>query len=78
MKKPLANFRYMNKEIVANLKDLKSIMEVKTDRQVSWWMVLPATGDSDSVCVLIEKVSKKHFSTSHRQSVVNQYWMRLA
>lgn len=54
MKKPLSHFRYMNRSTIAKLDRMKSIMRVDQPRTCSWWIVLPATGEEDSVCVKIE------------------------
>ena len=59
MKQPLAKFRHSIRRTIAQLKDLKSIMRVETPRTVSFWLVLPACGDEDCVCVLIEKIQER-------------------
>lgn len=60
MKKNLATFRYLKTEAIAKLDGLKSIIRVEYPRKTEWFIVLPAVGESDSVCVLISKVGKAH------------------
>lgn len=50
MKKPLAAFRYLNRQTVATI-GRKHIMRVETARTLQWWLVLPATGDNDCPCI---------------------------
>lgn len=65
MKKPLQYFRHMTRQFVIELQGLKSIMRVVTPQTVSWWMVLPSVGDSDSTCVLLKKVrTHKYYRNS--------------
>lgn len=59
MKQPLAKFRHAICRNIAQLNDLKSIMRVSTPRTVSFWLVLPACGDDDCVCILIKKVQER-------------------
>ena len=59
MKKHLASFIGTSRSTIAQLKDLKSIMMVRTARTVSFWLVLPARGDEDCVCVLIQKIQER-------------------
>lgn len=57
MKKQLSHFRHMPRHTIANLEGMKSIMRVDSPRKSEWWLVLPACGDSDAVCVFLKKVS---------------------
>lgn len=57
MKKPLQYFRHMTRRFILELEGMKNIMRVETRRTITWWLVLPAVGDSDSVCVLLHKVT---------------------
>ena len=59
MKQPLAKLRNANRRNIAQLNDLKAIMRVETPRTVSFWLVLPARGDEDCVCILIKKVQER-------------------
>lgn len=59
MKKYLASFIGTSRSTVTQLKDMKSIMRVRTARTVSFWLVLPAYGDEDCVCVLIKKIQER-------------------
>jgi len=52
----LAKFRHANRQTVANI-GMKSIMRVETARTLQWWLVLPATGENDSRCILLHKCS---------------------
>jgi hypothetical protein len=54
MKKPLSYFRHMTRQNIAKLDGLKSIMRVDQPRTCSWWIVIPTTGEEDSVCVKID------------------------
>jgi hypothetical protein len=56
---PLAKFAKANHQIVAKI-GMKSIMRVSTPRLVSWYLVLPAVGDGDAKCMLLDKVKKIH------------------
>lgn len=77
MKKPLSHFRYGERETIAKLEGMKSIMEVKTKRQYSWWLVLPAVGEKDSVCVLIEKMQRSKGNIwGTRDKVLANYFAR--
>ncbi len=71
MKKPLAHFRYMTRKTVAKLDGAKMIMRVDTPRTCQFWMVLPATGDDDAVCVLISKVKRyeRYYEIARIQSI---------
>ena len=51
----LAKFRYANRKTVAALPGMKSIMLVQTKRQIAFYLVLPALGDNDARCILLEK-----------------------
>jgi len=79
MKKPLAFFRYATRETVATLQDLKSIMLVITPRKSEFWLVLPAVGDSDAVCVFIRKftIRKNERSNAQTLSVLKDYADRI-
>lgn len=55
---PLAKLRYEKKIVVANLPGMKSIIRVETARLVKWFHVLPATGDGDAMCFLIQQAPK--------------------
>lgn len=55
--KPLSHFRHMTRVNIANLDGLKTIMRVETPRKREWWLVLPAHGEEDAVCVLLKKIS---------------------
>ena len=59
----LASLRHMNGETVSRM-GMKSIIRVSTPRIVSWYLVLPAVGDSDCKCMLLEKVKKTHANFS--------------
>lgn len=61
MKKPLSHFRYMTRKFIANLDGRKSIMRVETPRKCEWYLVLPARGDGDAICVLLKKVALRKF-----------------
>ena len=73
MKKPLSHFRHMERQTIANLDGMKSIMRVEHPRKREWWLVLPAIGDSDAVCVLLHKESvKKEFrGGAYEQSFIS-------
>ena len=70
MKKPLASFRYLTRQTVAHLDKLKSIVRVSTPRTLQWWLVLPAVGDADAVCILLRKVPKTPYATAYHQPQV--------
>ena len=55
---PLEKVRYAKKLVVANLPGMKSIIRVETARLVKWFHVLPATGDRDAMCLLIQQAPK--------------------
>ena len=55
---PLARLRYTARKTVADLGGMKSIIRVETARLVRWFHVLPATGDGDAMCLLINQVPK--------------------
>jgi hypothetical protein len=55
---PLANLRYENRFTVATLPAMKSIIRVETARLVKWFHVVPATGDDDAMCLLIQQAPK--------------------
>jgi len=55
----LESLRRMNGETVSRM-GMKSILRVSTPRLVLWYLVLPAVGDSDCKCILLEKVKKTH------------------
>ena len=55
---PLANLRYKKHFIVANLPGMKSIIRVETARLVKWFHVLPAIGEGDAMCLLIQQAPK--------------------
>jgi hypothetical protein len=55
---PLEKVRYAKKIVVANLPGMKSIIRVETARLVKWFHVLPATGDGDAMCLLIQQAPK--------------------
>jgi hypothetical protein len=59
----LASLRRMNGETVSRM-GMKSIIRVSTPRLVTWYLVLPAVGDSDCKCMMLEKVKKTHASFS--------------
>ena len=78
MKKPLRYFRYMDREIVAKLNDgLKTVMKVTTPRTVSWWLVLPAQGDKDCVCVMIRKAPKWELTAKIEKQILDEYADRI-
>jgi hypothetical protein len=56
MTKKLATFRHANRQLVAHI-GMKSIMRVETTRTLQWWLVLPARGENDSLCMLLHKCS---------------------
>jgi hypothetical protein len=56
MTKQLAAFRHTTRHNVAKI-GMKSIMRVETARTLQWWLVLPATGENDSPCILLHKCS---------------------
>jgi hypothetical protein len=74
MKKPLATFRHANRITVAKLDGLKTIMRVITPRKAEWYLVMPATGDEDAICVFLKKVTLRKFSrheeTARAESVL--------
>jgi hypothetical protein len=76
MKKSLSHFRHMDRLTIAKLDGMKSIMRVEKPRQVSWWLVLPAIGDSDSPCVLLDKAP---WSTAarHQKTLLSEYADRI-
>lgn len=51
----LAEFRHANRKTVATLPGMKSIMLVQTPRRIAFYLVLPAVGDNDARCILLEK-----------------------
>ena len=55
---PLQKIRYAKKFVVANLPGMKSIIRVETARLVKWYHVMPATGDGDAMCLLIQQSPK--------------------
>lgn len=55
---PLASLRYTTRKTVADLGGMKSIIRVETARLVKWFHVLPATGDGDAMCLLIQQAPK--------------------
>jgi len=57
MTKKLATFRHANRTNVAKI-GIKSIMRVETARTLQWWLVLPARGEDDCLCLLLHKCSK--------------------
>jgi hypothetical protein len=62
MKKPLSHFRHMNRCNIATLSDgIKTIMKVTTPRTKSFWLVIPARGDNDAMCVLLKKYTITKF-----------------
>ena len=58
MRIPLQKLRYLKPQVVANLPGLKSIIRVESARLVKWYHVLPASGDSDSACLLLHTIPK--------------------
>jgi hypothetical protein len=54
----LATLRYTSRKTVADLGGMKSIIRVETARLVKWFHVLPATGDGDAMCLLIQQAPK--------------------
>lgn len=73
MKKPLSHFRHMDRQIIAQLDGMKSIMRVETIRTTQWWLVLPSVGDQDSVCVRIHKMSACYDPTCCEKTILKQY-----
>jgi hypothetical protein len=55
---PLEKVRYAKKIVVATLPGMKSIIRVETARLVKWFHVIPATGDDDAMCLLIQQAPK--------------------
>jgi len=84
MKTTLAKFRYLaNRKEIAKLEGMKSIMRIEYLRKAEWWLVLPAVGDSDSVCVLIRRVRlakcyRKDTISYEERQILSQYADRLA
>ncbi len=77
MKKNFETFRYSEKETIAKLDGMKSIMRVTTPRKVEWWLVLPARGDSDAVCVLIQKSPKWEIIKNVEAKILAEYAERI-
>jgi hypothetical protein len=59
MKKPLSYFRTLERQNIAKLNGMKSIMRVTTPRTYQWWLVLPAIGNKDSLCIKIDSMERK-------------------
>lgn len=54
---PLAELQKFKPVTVAKLQGLKTIIRVETPRLLKWFLVVPATGHRDAVCVLLHKCS---------------------
>ena len=77
MKKPLASFRYEARKTIATLEGMKSIMRVTAPRKVYWWLVLPAVGENDSVCVLIDKCPRWEIIHNWEARILKTYADRI-
>jgi hypothetical protein len=58
MKKSLSHFRHTTRQNIAKLDGMKSIMRVTTHRTYQWWLVLPAIGNKDSLCIKIDSMDR--------------------
>jgi len=52
---PLAKLRYKNPVTVATLPGMKAIIRVDSARLVKWYLMIPAIGDGDAMCFLIQQ-----------------------
>jgi hypothetical protein len=75
---PLANLRYENRFTVATLPAMKSIIRVETARLVKWFHVIPATGDDDAMCLLIQQSPKHQMIESIESRIIAQETARYA
>lgn len=53
---PLQKLSKLNRIVIGKLPGLKSIIRVKTQRLVKWYLVSPAVGEGDAACVLLDQV----------------------
>ena len=77
MKQPLAKFRHAIRHNIATIDHVKSLMRVETPRKLEWWIVLPAVGMNDSVCVLVKKTTCKAMADQYESELLNFYAGRI-
>jgi hypothetical protein len=80
MTKKLATFRHANRDIVAKI-GMKALMRVETARTLQWWLVLPARGENDCLCMLLHKcgTANREFSiTVCERSIIAEETARAA
>jgi hypothetical protein len=75
---PLANLRYENRFTVATLPAMKSIIRVETARLVKWFHVIPATGDGDAMCLLIQQLPKWEMIENIERRIIAEETSRYA
>jgi hypothetical protein len=75
---PLANLRYENRFTVATLPAMKSIIRVETARLVKWFHVIPATGDDDAMCLLIQQAPKRERIETIQSRIIAEETARYA
>lgn len=77
LSKPLSKLRYASTKTLATLEGLKSIIEISTARKIEFWLVLPAVGNNDARCTLIQKISKHSDPCYHTIRVLKDYLPRI-
>jgi hypothetical protein len=80
MTKKLAAFRHTTRHHVAKI-GMKAIMRVETSRSLQWWLVLPARGENDCLCMLLHKcgTANREFSiTVCERSIIAEETARAA
>ena len=75
---PLEKIRYAKKIVVANLPEMKSIIRVENARLVKWFHVLPATGDGDAMCLMIQQAHKWELIESIESRIIAEEFARYA
>lgn len=67
----------MSRNFIAKLEGMKHIMRVETPRTKQWWLVIPARGDDDAVCVLIGKCKSWEHAANIEKRILAEYADRI-
>jgi hypothetical protein len=76
-KQPLAKFRHIQQTPIVKLEGLKMIVRFDFPRKREYWLVLPAIGDGDAVCVFIRKFPRWELLHYCNLSVLEGYKDRI-
>ncbi len=75
MTKTMQSLLPHNPVTIAKLKGLKSIIRVETARTRKWYLVIPATGNSDAKCIEVRSEGRKE---SLRHDKVDRTWVEIS